>query len=208
MAKEIAVHTLGTGETAAITQPGKITIYIRRNGKWNVERELDFCLEQEKGLRAMRHQMAGVIDYLGACKVFVAGSITGVPYYELQKAGLSVWEFAGKPEQFLDHVLETEETEQRKKTVPVAVPKLKSLGNGLYRISIKEIQENDTGITTKQVLAPVLRQGNYYQIEVLCNHVPPWLEAEAMAGSIQYATEKISAGEVRVTIQKPVCSEQ
>ncbi|WP_425061436.1 hypothetical protein SCACP_34360 [Sporomusa carbonis] len=211
MTMAIAVHTGTKGESTVISDPGMIRIFRKRQGMWHIEREQAFQLVQDKGLREMRRQMAGLIEYLGECKVFVASTVTGVPYYELEKAGLSVWEYKGKPVEFLDYILEKEEeaAEQDTKTpAAVVIPTPEHLGNGFYKISIKEIQESESGITTKQVLMPFLRRGSYYQLEVLCNHVPPWLEAEAMTGNLCYESEKIAPGEVRLILRKQVCDEK
>jgi len=209
MANEIAVYTGIDGETAAISLPGNIVVYSNRLGNWKVERQLAFHLKRDQGLKIMREQISKLIDYLGECKVFIASMITGVPYYELEKAGVSVWEFEGKPQDFLDYILEKEEAEQQTvQSPPLVIPVPEHLGDGFYRISIKEIQETDSSVTSKQVLASFLRQANYYQLEVLCNHVPRWLETEAMLGSLNYLCEKIAPGEIRLTLRKQLCAEQ
>lgn len=212
MTREIAVHTSRRGETAAINESGTILVYRQQMGIWGVERQLAFTLKQDKGLREMRSQMAEVIEFLENCKIFVASSITGVPYYELERIGCSVWEFAGKPVDFLEYIIEKEdEAEQEQLTAqakPVIIPIPEHIGNGHYRLSIKAVQEADSGVTTKQILMPFLKKGNFYQLEIICNHVPPWLELEAMTGSsLVYEAEKIGPGEIKAILRKRVCTE-
>jgi len=212
MTREIAVHTSFGGETAAINETGSIIVYRQHMGIWGIERQLAFTLAQDKGLREMRSQMAEVIRFLGSCKIFVASTITGVPYYELEKTGCSVWEFAGKPVDFLEYIVareeeaELEQTTAAEKSVVIPIPE--HIGDGYYRISIKEVQEADAGVTTKQILMPFLRRGSFYQLEIICNHIPPWLELEAMTGgNLLYESEKIGPGEVKVMLRKRVCGE-
>lgn len=209
MANKIAVHIGARGETAAINSPGKVVVYCKRMGIWGVERITAFSLAQEKGLREMRKQMAEMVNELGDCKIFVAGAISGVPYYELEKAGLSIWEFDGKPEAFLEHILAKEEAADAEAQTAVSfiLPIPEYMGRGCYRISIKEIQERETGFTTKQVLLPFLRKIEFSQLDILCNHVPPWMEAEAMTGGLILSTEKIASGEIRATLHKAICGE-
>lgn len=212
MTREIAVHTSRKGETAAITEAGNIIVYRRQMGIWGIERQLAFALAQDKGIREMRGQMADVLQFLGDCKIFVASSITGVPYYELERTGCSVWEFAGKPVEFLEYVIaKEEEAEQEQlaaKEKPVVIPIPEPTGGGNYRISLKEVQETDAGVTTKQILLPFLKRGGFYQLEIICNHIPPWLELEAMTGgNLVYESEKIGPGEMRVLLKKRTCGE-
>lgn len=208
MTREIAVHTSRKGDTIPITEPGTIVVYRKTMGLWGVERQLSFQLVQDKGLREMRAQMADVLNFLGNCRIFAAGTVSGVPYYELERGGISVWEIDGRPVEFLEQLLAADEAEQEEKQRPVAQPVIpipEALGEGRYRISIKEIQEADTGITTKQVLIPFLRRGGFYQLEIVCNHLPPWLEAEAMTGSLRYESVTLGPGEKQVTVYRPVC---
>jgi len=151
--------------------------------------------------------MAEVIEFLGTCNVFVARAIVGVPYYELEKAGCSVWEFDGEPLDFLNYIQEKEEEAKLEEVEPMVIPVPEELANGYYRISIKQIQEIESGITSKQVLLPFLRQGNYYQLEVICSHIPPWLETETLTGNLVCESEKIAPGEVRLVVRKKVCGE-
>lgn len=208
LAKEIAVHVGVDGVTQNIYEPGILKIYQKRQGSWQMIRQQDFTLAQDKGLREMRKQVSEMIEGMGDCRIFVAATITGLPYYELEKAGYSVWEFNGKPEEFLDYILEKEEEiPMDSAEAAIVMPVPEDLGNGFYRISIKEIQENETGFTSKQILMPFIQKGQYYQLEIICNHIPPWLEAEIMMGHFVSDQEKIAHGEIRLVLRKKVCGE-
>lgn len=208
MAKQIAVYVGPSGEAATLYEQGKILLYQKQQGAWHVHSELPFTLNQELGLRGMRGQMAEAIGFIGECKVFVASAITGVPYFELEKAGCSVWEFSGKPLEFLDFVMEKEEEAAQEKPPEVlSLPVAEDLGNGYFRISIKEVQEAAAGATSKQALLPTLRRGGFYQLEVICNHIPPWLEAEVLTENMTMVSEKIGPGMVRAIISKKLCGE-
>lgn len=203
MGKDIAVFVGGNEETATLEQPGKIIVYKKKQGQWQELREKEFTLGQTQGVRELRSGIAEIVEFLADCKVFVGRAITGLPYFELEKASCSVWEFTGKPLEFLDYVLEKEEeAAPAAVTQAVAMPVPEEIDNGCYRISIKEIQETDAGITSKQALQPVLRQGNFNQLEVICNHIPPWLEAELTGGNLHQISKKSAPGEARVIIRK------
>lgn len=205
MPEDIAVYVGANGETASPYDQGKIVVYRNKRGRWSVLREKDFILNQSLGLKELRKKVAEALEFLDECRIFVGLSIAGVPYYELEKAGFSVWEFEGKPLEFLDYVLAEEEEryeqiKNRGKNNAVLVPVETS--NGCYRISIKEIQENNAGITTKQALLPFLRKGGFYSLEIICNHVPPWLQAELMGGGYSGEIEKIGHKEVRIILSR------
>jgi len=205
MPVNIAVAVDKDGATTSLYEPGCLVIYQKKQGRWHIAQQADYDLEQSKGMRHMRAKMAEIVQLLSACsQVFVGLSVTGLPYFELEKAGLSIWEFEGKPVEFLDYILAQEEEAalEREQVKPVVVPVPQQIEEGYFLISIKEIQENNTGVTTKQVLLPFVRKGEFEKLEILCNHIPPWLEAEAAQGNCVCQLEKLSPKDVKVTITK------
>jgi Fe-only nitrogenase accessory protein AnfO len=205
VAREIAVFIDGEGSSASLLAAGKIIVYRKNKGSWQAMREMDFTLQQ-RGIREMRRQMAEVITFLDGCGVFVAQAVSGVPYFELEKAQLAIWEFSGQPRDFLDYVSAQEEAKQEVMPQLAVVPAAEEREPGAWFISIKEIQETDRGVTSKQVLLPIIRKKNFNQLEVLCNHIPPWLELELLGTGLSVAAEKIDAHSYRVMIKK-VCAE-
>jgi Fe-only nitrogenase accessory protein AnfO len=205
MPANIAVHVSENGETASPYDIGKIVVYRKKNSRWNVLKEKDFILDKSLGIKELREKMVEALEFLNSCRIFVGLSVAGLPYYELEKAGFSVWEFEGKPLEFLDYVLAEEkekykQVKSRKKNYVMLTPD--ELSYGYYRISIKEIQENDTGITSKQVLLPFLRKGRFDSLEIICNHVPPWLQAELMGGGYSGDIEKGAHKEVKIILSR------
>lgn len=205
MLQDIAVFLAEDGESLEMGLSGKIVVYHRQSDTWDIQKQQHFLPVEKPTLLAIRNKMRELIDFLGDCKVFVAKSVTGVYYYELEKAGVSVWEYSGKPEEFLDHIAAGEEAEPEAAPAPVAVLVPSDLGEGRYFVSIKEIQENNSGITSKQVLQPFLRQGKFYSLEILCNHLPPWLEGELAGGSLAGEVIKLNDKEVKVIITRTSC---
>ncbi|MCL4440281.1 MAG: nitrogenase [Firmicutes bacterium] len=206
MRAEIAVHVGENGRTASLYEKGKVTVYRRNNGSWSPVREKDFMLDRGLGMRETRERMREVAAFLSGCGVFVGLNVTGVPYFELEKSDLSIWEYQGRPGDFLDVILEKEEEEQlhRDSREKISIPVPEEVSGGCFRVSIKKIQEENTGITSKQALLPFIRQGGFYSLEILCSHAPPWLEAEIKGGSLAGEISRAGGG-VLVTIRNRCC---
>ena len=199
MAKKIAVLTDEQGNFSAWAAGGVLSVYLRENGNWRMTMSCSLQMDASSGMDGLRRQMAEVIVWLDDCTILAAASVTGVPYFELEKAGVAVWELQGAFERVqLEGILQEEALAQRERrqTQP-AIPQPEHLGNGRYRISIKEVQESG-GATSKQVLQHFLEKGCYEEVEVLCAHVPPWLETMIESGNLCGSISKSPQGTLAV----------
>ncbi len=204
MAKEIAVFLGADGSSVSLDEPGSVAIFRRSLGSWEKNREKGFSLGQVNGMRELRLKMGEILQFMDGCRIFIARSASGVPYFELEKAGCTVWEYTGKPEDYLEHVWEQEEMELEKAKTQssslITAPVEKTPGN--FYISIKEIQRSTPEITSKQVLQQFIRSGAFRTLEIICGHIPPWLEIEAVDGGLVYEAEQLNKNEFKVRIVK------
>lgn len=203
MAKEIAVLVNEQQVTAGINEPGILVVYAKENTVWTPVRQMSVSFDYGQGLVGLRKKMTELIAFLQQCKTFIALAVQGVPYFELEKAQVNVWEIEGKPESFLDEVWERER-ELATQKITVVKPSVESfieeLSCGHYFVNLTKVQQNNAGVTSKQVLLPLLRKGKFETIGIQCKHIPPWLEAELMEKKLNYAVEPINANEVKVNI--------
>lgn len=204
MARDIAVFMGSDGNAASPEEPGNVVVYRRQQGKWRTVDSLPFQLERSAGLAGVRQQVNIIIQWLGQCRVFVAQSVTGLLYKEMEQAGFSIWEFDGRPADFLEYILVQEELAvQNRVPDKPAAPVIEETGPGCFRVSLKDIQQSGNGLTSKQILQPLLA-GNFYLVEVLCSHIPPWLEAEQLSGRLECTTSRSAEG-IKLIIQKQRC---
>ena len=204
MVREIAVFIGAEGSSASLNEQGKLSVFRRAQGSWETDREKEFSIGHAKGMRELRQSMNEMLQFLAECKIFVARSATGVPYFELEKAGCSIWEVSGKPEEFLDQVWQDEEQERSvaQTEAPVAMPVPVEISPGNFYISIKEIQEKNADVSSKQVLQKYVRKQIFSTLVISCSHVPPWIEVEAVRSGLGVETEQLGKNEFKVRIIK------
>jgi Fe-only nitrogenase accessory protein AnfO len=204
MVAEIAAMVGADGNSSVLNEPGTVVVYRRAGNLWEVDREMMLSLDQSGGLREMRRKMGDVISFLNGCTIFVARTASGALYFELEKAGCSVWEISGKPADFLDIVLEDEEKEKvaadAKASAAMPAPQEKTPGS--YFISLKEVQGKRPELTSKQILQQFVTEGHFDVLEMLCDHVPPWIEMEAVKRGYTLDTEQTGPHEVMVRLMK------
>lgn len=201
---EIAVLTGQNGATAPIQESCTIQVYKHSYNTWEKYHSIPFCLQSAHGLKAMRDYMQTVIDLLGECRTFVGLSVTGLPFFELEKAGFTIWEMDGSAFNVLDSILEAEAdaTPPPQLNIVIPNPEPREISPGCYSISLKEIQNCNGMVTSKQILFPLLANKQIQHLEIICTHAPPWLEVKILGGEIEGTIEKISHSETRVTIDR------
>ena len=203
MAREIGAFVDETGRAAALSQPCSLRIYRRDRGQWRLDRSASLNLADASGLADLRRRVAEIIAVFGECKTALAAAFQGAALHELEKAGIELWEVDGDPAALLDTILFEEEkaAQQADKSTALPFPVLENLGEGRYSLSIAEVQRSSGGLTSKQVLLPILQQGSFRELAIMCTHVPPWLEAEVNSRGWQLRTEKTGGSQFTATIE-------
>lgn len=208
MVKEIAVCVNEAGHTVPLTEAGKVVVYRRERAVWAKQREHIVVLVPQQGLAGLRRSMAELLAVIGDCKIFAGLAVSGVPYFEFEKAGISVWEVEGRPENFLEDVWEQEEAAAAS-PLTVVKPSVESfieeVRAGCYQVDLKRVQQTAASVTSKQVLLPLVRKGNFTCLTIICKHVPPWLEAELFTHKMVYQVKPLQHGELQVIITPTEC---
>jgi len=202
--QEIAAIIGPAGDSIPLSEPGTVVVYRKARGSWEKDREMAFAIEPARGLRDLRNKVEELKILLRDCRVFVAKSASGALFFELEKARFSVWEIEGTPAEFLDSVWRDEKAEQAEECIfpDAGIPAPIELSPGHFTISIKEIQGKRPEVSSKQVLQDFVRKGAFDKLDVLCDHLPPWIEVDAERCGYSIDTEQIAKNEVKVRLTK------
>lgn len=203
---EIAVMAGSDGRTVPLNEPGTVIVYRWNRGAWQEVRTLPFALDEESGLAGLRRKMTELNNFLGGCRTFVTASACGAVFFELEKAGCTVWVVPGSPEDFLDAIrrdVTADLEEDFLLSAGDSIPAPVEIAFGRFTISIKEIQGNHPEVSSRMVLQEFIRTGAFIELEIVCDHVPPWIEVEAERLGIAIETGYSGPHEMRVVLKKP-----
>jgi Fe-only nitrogenase accessory protein AnfO len=202
---EIAAFLGEDGRTVPLNEPGTIVVFRRERGTWVKTREITFALNPAHGLRELRLDVGALLGFLSPCTVIVAKSASGALYFELEKARCSIWEIAGTPLEFLDQVWRDEKQSQAAEPLPagVEIPAPLELSPGKFYLSIKEIQGKRPEVSSKQVLQQFVQAGAFTELEIICDHVPPWIEMETDRRGYELKSERVGQNEMKVIVRRP-----
>jgi Fe-only nitrogenase accessory protein AnfO len=207
---KVAVFLNDKGETTSVNEDGIIKVYSKESGIWEVYEEKIFGFDKSNGMKSVRESLFKIIEFLKDCKVFVASEIMGVTYNILDSNGFNLWEIEGMPKEFLDYVLEETQKEEAEneiqiKSVEVSEEEvmdqpIETEKVGYFYLNLKKLQETKSSISSKQALLPFIRNNTFKELELLCTHVPPWIENFVKEFSFRLDIFKIKSNEYKVII--------
>ena len=194
----------------SLNQNGKVVVYAgQEDSSWVPEKELAIDFEDINKVSDLRSIMDDIVNFLGDIKLFIARSVTGIPYFALEKAGVEIWECEGSPKAVLGEI-----------TLEMLYPKIKcgskdtdyhflvgdslmkEISKKIFTVVIKEIQGCSKGITSKQLIMPFLKKGEFERLEISCNHIPSWLELSLINFGYKMQMERKGINEIKVFITR------
>lgn len=187
MLKEIAVYVNNIGEVTDFNKAGIIKVFSKYKNQWIISRELPFEFHSTKEKSDLSLDVLNIAEALENCRIFVAREFSDLAHKVLDSMGFSTWKMDSDPSNFLEYVFEKEVEEAeaiRLMDYSNTINKKQNISpieiddNGNYILNMKELQEHNTGVTTKQALRPFLNNENFNELIVTCSHIPYWLEKE------------------------------
>lgn len=195
---------------AAVT----IQTFRKERAEWVQENELPVELHPAKGLTEVRNEIHQLITQLRDTHILVAGEISGVAYNAFDAAGYFVFQIPEKqPQELLEFVLASVEKQQEDlqrlqsgKENSGDIPQPQPYGeDGTYYLDMIQAQLDHPNVTTKQMLKPFLKNQTFYELIVVCSHIPPWFDREFENLKLAYEKEIMGPEKYKVIIHAAAC---
>lgn len=194
------------GRTSSPSEDGIIRVYTHdsNNNTWTISTEFEFSPGKATSLSELRSIIASMIQKIGDCRIFAARKVTGQLYYILEANNFSIYEVEGSPEQFLDSLLSSEEaisssSAEATKQPSIPLPEKTDIP-GTYFINLKTALNTAPNLTSKKILLPFISSQNFKALEVICEHIPKWLDSELEKQGLSSIVSKLDENEYMVTI--------
>lgn len=211
MNRQVAIFVDNHGESTLLQEAENVNVYVNEDENWHLIKNIPFALFGVKDLNDTRERISKLIESLDNCNIIVGEEFTGLIYTVFHSANFKIIEASGKPEEFLDELIvkleeyEAELLSQKAKAAaieePVALDK-----EGYYYLDLNELQKNNSSISSKQALVPFLKNKTFYELQVICSHVPPWLENELEKLGYNKNIEQLQNNQFKISITKKVCN--
>ncbi|WP_048130279.1 MULTISPECIES: Fe-only nitrogenase accessory protein AnfO [unclassified Methanosarcina] len=192
---KIAVVENDNQQTSSIFKPGFIAVYEEDGGEWKVLNRFENQVFNAKGMAAVRTAVADTVKQLGDVKVVVASEIPGIASGTFQAAGFDIFLVESGVLDVLDSIKkEMLEAIEKRQEEPCKFDIMEFLEPGVnkgdFSINIEEIMFKNPDLTSKRILIPYLKNGEFNRLDVVCSHTPKWFVTDLGTMGFQYETVK------------------
>jgi Fe-only nitrogenase accessory protein AnfO len=202
---KIAVVENNDQKTSSIFEPGFVAIYEEDGGKWKVLNRFENKVCNAKGMAAVRMAVADTIKQLDDVKVVVASEIPGIASGTFQAAGFDIFLVENRVPDVLDSIKkEMLEAIEKRQEEPRKFDIMEFLEPGAekggFSINIEEIMFKNPELTSKKILIPYLKNGEFNRLDVICSHIPKWFYIDLGGLGFEYETvnESLNRKTVRI----------
>jgi Fe-only nitrogenase accessory protein AnfO len=207
---KIATFVDNNGETLSFGEAGTVELYDKDGEGWYCVNCIPFKPDKSMNLFLLRQCIYKMVAQLDGCKLLVVKKAKGIfkAIFE-EELGIKVWMLDGSPFESLNRI--NEQIEMEAKTMACSESCSKATGairpeavgdadSGFYRINLVEVQNKNCALNSKEILLPFLTEKNFRELEIVCIHVPKWLNEALQTLNMEMKTEERKDGFCRTIV--------
>ncbi|MDR2420763.1 MAG: hypothetical protein LBD49_01480 [Oscillospiraceae bacterium] len=201
MKNSIAVISGEGGLPASVSDGTRALVYELAGGRWETRESIEYSPDF-KSAGVLRDSLRSLISRLGDCRIVAAREMPGIAYHVFDRMGFAIFEIGEISDGVLSGILADvgeRATEAGKEEKPPAFPVPKN-GEGRYFIDLIELQASRPEVSSKMALRGFLKT-RFEELEIICSHEPPWLEAE-LDKKLTLTREEAGERRVRLSIRR------
>lgn len=203
MYDKIAVLLDENNRITSLELSDKTLLYQETIYGWEPLREINWQLGAESDIAKIRNKIQVLIEQLGDCRIMVSRKLSGLPYHIFNKMEFHIFETDSPVSQklFRDIIQEIKEAAEKiQSSDSVAQVPVSPLNDGIYYLNLIELQRAFPEITSKQALKQFLEEIPFYKLELICSHMPPWIEPAAAEKNLELEIGKLDEFSCKVII--------
>jgi Fe-only nitrogenase accessory protein AnfO len=186
---EIAVLVNENKTTSGFEKDGIILVYKKDNGEWKISRKMEYQTDDLTNSLALHQKIKEICIWLRECNIIIVNRIRGIHYIAFEEYQISMLEIKGIPEHFLEDIRECINHQRTTQMVPMEHNTIYERQPGKYDTDLRDVMNGKTSYNSKQILLPFIKNETFSVLEILCNHIPKWLEKEQNELNIRIVVE-------------------
>jgi Fe-only nitrogenase accessory protein AnfO len=190
---KIAVVENNNQRTSSILKPGFIAVYEEKDGEWKILNRFENKVCNAKNIATVRTAIADAIKQLGDTKIVVASEIPGIAFGIFQAEGFDIILVENSAPGVLDSVKKEmlaliEKRQEKPQKFDIIQFLEPGTNKGSFCLNMEEILLRNPELTSKKILIPYLRNGEFNRLDIVCSHIPKWFCTDLAGLGFEYET--------------------
>ncbi|MBB5143024.1 Fe-only nitrogenase accessory AnfO family protein [Desulfovibrio intestinalis] len=173
---------------------------------WQQLAAIPFTLSGCYELAEMRTRIKALEQHLPRGAVIAGTSISGLAYNEFSHMGFCLCELESFSPDILD-ALAAEVAAKAEPSTQIPTEPVSGDSPGSYKINLMEVQAAHPEVSSKKALRPFLASTPFVELEIICSHMPPWLEGHMKERNLTCSRSRTPEGNLRLRISHALCNQ-
>ena len=202
---KISVVESNDQKTSSIFEPGFIVTYEEDGGEWKVLNRFENKVCSAKSIAAVRMAVEDTIKQLDNVKIVVASEIPGIASgifevagFEIFLVGKSGFDVFDSVKKEMGKIIEKQQEKPSKFDIMQFLEP--GTNKGDFCINMEKILSKNPQLTSKKILLPYLKNGEFNRLDVICSHIPKWFTTNLRVLGFEYETVNSLPNEKTVKI--------
>jgi hypothetical protein len=176
--ERIAVFTDQKGNMVNFYSCTRFQIFMKRDNNFIVEKTVSYAPIQSADTGS-RDAVKDLTICLGTCKTVVFKEIAGIPYTVFDRERFLIFLTSDYSNETLNGILldldEMNKVQQLQQGLDEHTKPVETEIPGIYFLNLLQTQKAHPQLSTKDILLEFLQQTPFLELEIICEHVPPWI---------------------------------
>ncbi len=202
---KISVVESNNQKTSSIFEPGFIVTYEEDGEEWKVLNKFENKVCNAKSIAEVRMAVQNTIKQLGNVKIVVASEIPGIAFGIFEVSGFEIFlvkkngfdALDSVKKEMLEMIAEQQDKSSKFDIMQFLEP---GMNKGDFCINMEKILSKNPQLTSKKILLPYLKNGEFNRLDVICSHIPKWFTKDLSVLGFEYETVNSLPNEKTVKI--------
>ncbi|MBR0597736.1 Fe-only nitrogenase accessory AnfO family protein [Sinanaerobacter chloroacetimidivorans] len=208
MPDKIAVIHNKNKQLTSLEECCSIGFYQATVAGWQPAGEIYWQIGDLSSMTHVRNSIRILIEHLDDCRIILGRKISGLPYHVFDKMGFHIFESECQesPALFQDILCEISDVQKEcakdLDREQISKSPVSPNSDGNYSLNLIDLQKAFPEISSKKALQQFIEDDDYLGLELICSHIPPWMELSIARKNVNLQVESLQDGNCLVILTR------
>jgi len=184
-----------------------VEIFEKEGEQWRAVRTAPFSPITGNTIEKLRKETEAIMTLAEDAKAVLCRELSGIPFSVFNQKGYCIFCSEKADQDTLDGMIkdieESDEKRRRKEEMIQNAGPVETQTPGIYFLDLVQLQTECPEVSSKKALLPFLSNTPFLELQIVCAHIPPWLETDD-----SYEKKVCNGngnGKVHITITRKQC---